>query len=215
MIQLMEAIISPAVNAIINNKNDTLEILSKVNEFYESAWNKLLIIGSLIGIVIPLIVQFYQKQVLKLSEKEFEAKMNLKIIGIRKEIQEEINNKFVEKFKEFDSKIDKAKKASIAQSHHIQGVFHTQKDEFYNAIKDYINAAKNYSYCEDDFNLKRVLENISITLDELKKEDLENLKDIDNIDLSLTIIEIQKKLKTDALLDFIKEIKTKLHKLMA
>lgn len=197
--------------------NDTLEILSKVNEFYDSAWNKLVLTGgiafAIIGVVVPYFLDRHQKKVLKLSEEKLESEVNSKIEEAKKSIEEELNKKFAQKLSEFDKKLDDSKKLSIAQSFHLQGNSRFQNQNFYDALMDFINAGKNYSSCEDHFNLRRVLTSILLTLDKLTKENIDKLKNIENLDLIKILKEMESKRNTGALADSIKEIRTKLDKM--
>ena len=58
---------------------DTLEIINRIDQFYDSAWDKLIIIGTIsfgiVGIVVPLIIQWYQKKSLKLSEENLKTEI--------------------------------------------------------------------------------------------------------------------------------------------
>jgi len=222
MISLLQTVAKPVVATIVKQAvatekpvNDALEILSKVNEFYSSAWDKLILFGTvsfaIVGIFVPLIIQWYQKRVLIINEKEFESRVNKKIDQIKNEITDELSKKIDEKFKLFDKELEVAKQLSVAQSYHIQGNLYAQKDEFYEALKDFISASKHYSYCQDAFNLKRSLENIGFMLDRLKKTDTDNLKNVDLVDLVKILDKIDKEQKTNVLLDFTNEIRAKLH----
>ncbi len=70
--------------------NETLTILGKVNSFYSGAWSQLIIYTSalfaLIGIIIPILVQFYQKRVLKLEKESLEQIIKEETNDIKKNI---------------------------------------------------------------------------------------------------------------------------------
>ena len=61
------------LDTVRTSSSNGLDILEKVDTFYNNAWNKLIIVGSvaitIVGIVVPLIIQWYQKRTLKLSEE--------------------------------------------------------------------------------------------------------------------------------------------------
>ncbi|UPZ14520.1 hypothetical protein [Flavobacterium humidisoli] len=61
MIQIIIEAVKPIADASVNNTSDTLEILSKVNEFYDSSWTKLISVlaGSftIFGVIVPLFIQ--------------------------------------------------------------------------------------------------------------------------------------------------------------
>lgn len=68
------------INAIQDNADRSIDLIDKVDNFYNNAWNKLILFGSIlfaiVGVFIPLVIQWYQKRTLKLSEETL--KNNLK-----------------------------------------------------------------------------------------------------------------------------------------
>lgn len=99
MIQLILEAVKPIAQATVNNSNDTLEILTKINEFYDSAWNKLVLTGvfafTIIGVIVPYFLDRHQKKVLKLSEEKFETQMNNQIEEAKKTIEKEVLEKLL------------------------------------------------------------------------------------------------------------------------
>ncbi len=69
--------------SIDNTSKDIIDLVTKVDSFYNNAWQKLIIVGTvafaIIGIALPLIIQWYQKKALSLSEellkKEIESQV--------------------------------------------------------------------------------------------------------------------------------------------
>lgn len=63
----------------LKQPSDTFELITKVDDFYNAAWEKLItmvfILGAIVGILIPIIIQWYQKRELKLSEKNLSDKI--------------------------------------------------------------------------------------------------------------------------------------------
>jgi len=99
------------LNRTVENISDIareIDLIAKVDSFYNSAWNKLIIVGSvafaIVGVIVPFVIQWYQKRTLKLSEeimkKEFSEHKKILKEEIYKEVAHEIENKF-EKLKIF------------------------------------------------------------------------------------------------------------------
>ncbi len=71
------------IDTVRASSKDSMELLTTVNSFYNDAWDKLLYIitGSftIIGVIVPIAIQWYQRRELKLNEEK-----------LKKEIKEEI-----------------------------------------------------------------------------------------------------------------------------
>jgi len=90
----------------VYKSNPNLDVVYYVNNFYQQAWDKLIwaigsilaIVGTIVGVVIPLVIQHYQKERAKDSEDRLrteigEAKLEMKIqiASAIKEAREEID----------------------------------------------------------------------------------------------------------------------------
>ena len=70
----MKDSIQTVIKTIEKTSDNGIELINKVDSFYNSAWDKLIIIGTfsfaIIGILVPFIIQWYQKQTLKTSHDQ-------------------------------------------------------------------------------------------------------------------------------------------------
>jgi LPS O-antigen subunit length determinant protein (WzzB/FepE family) len=61
------------VKTVEKTTDNSIDLINKVDSFYNSAWDKLIIVGSIafaiIGILVPYVIQWYQKKTLKISEE--------------------------------------------------------------------------------------------------------------------------------------------------
>jgi hypothetical protein len=97
-------------NALVQNAPQSIEYINQINEFYNSAWDKLIIGGGMlltvIGIIIPAILQYWQLKTLKHSEKFLLDEINNKIKESKEELEILIHKKIQEENeinkKEFD-----------------------------------------------------------------------------------------------------------------
>jgi hypothetical protein len=78
--------------------NEQADIINKVNQYYDSAWTKLIFVLSaalaIIGVVLPLIIQYYQKQrfnrITADLQKDFNEKIQL-VTATYSKTKEELN----------------------------------------------------------------------------------------------------------------------------
>lgn len=180
MIQTIIALLTPIADASINNKNDTLDILSKVYEFYDSAWDKLIYLVSgafgILAVLVPYLIQRYQNKVLDLKEKELERKIIEEVEKARNEIKKEMLKIFNNKIEEFDKKIQKSSDEVNGKIFHLNGSNHYDKEEYLETIRSFCCAISHYIDCDEKSNLKVALESISYSLGKLNEDQINDLK---------------------------------------
>lgn len=76
--------------------NEQADIVSNVGSFYESAWLKLIIVISLLGIIVPFLIQYFQrsnlKEVAEFLSKEVKDVFELKIKNLKETNETQFNN---------------------------------------------------------------------------------------------------------------------------
>ena len=76
------------------------DVISQINEFYDSAWLKLIIVITILGILIPIIAQYFQQKNLKELTEFIRNQMNdgleLKINELKNYNQTEIDKTTLE-----------------------------------------------------------------------------------------------------------------------
>lgn len=196
---------------------ENYELLNQVNEFYNSAWEKLIIIGSIafaiVGIIIPLIIQWYQKKQLKVSEEKLENKFKNEIESLKESIKEDIKDILKEEIKDFEKKIDKIDNASNAKLLHLQGQKSMASKNYDAALWNFLKSARLYSKSDEYGNLQAMLEMIESLLDKITKENLDDIKITQNCDAQDIINKIQEYDEKNALDRIIVRINLKLAKL--
>lgn len=178
---------------------DALGILEKVNSFYDSAWNKLIIyttiLIAIIGIILPLLVTWWQNRSLKIKEEsirkdflnEFNKQINELKENINKTTEENINKKFEDLNKKLESKLD----CVDAGTFHIQGNNFLITKEFKEAIISYLAAGEKYIKGNDYYNLAGINENIENYLNELNKKMISEME-LDGYSISNYLKELQR-----------------------
>lgn len=98
------------------HKVSDLDILTKVNTMYDSAWTRLVVLIGLIGVGIPLFIQWYQTKQLKADREEVlneieGAKNSFKedIAKAQKDLETEIENATQKLNNDFKKEMDETK----------------------------------------------------------------------------------------------------------
>jgi hypothetical protein len=214
----MKDSIQTVIKTIEKTSDNGIELINKVDSFYNSAWDKLIIIGTfsfaIIGILVPFIIQWYQKQTLKTSENLLKKEIETQILKIKFEILAEITIAFEEKLNVFENKIEQFNASSTARTFHLQGNGQLNNGLIKEALADYITAAQNYSICEDFINLQNMLKAIlDNCLHKLSKEEIEDLKISHNRSLEKMLDIISSKDDKKVFNIIIRDIRYKLSKL--
>ena len=109
---------------LIMNELNPIEILEKVDLFYNNAWNKLIIFTTIlltiVGVVIPIIINWWQNRNLKLREKALKEDLkdffNDELSKLKKEMETSIKEQFKEE-------IGKSKENQEEIKNSLQGTF--------------------------------------------------------------------------------------------
>lgn len=210
--------IQNVIRTIEKTSNDGIDLINKVDSFYNSAWDKLIMMGTvafaIVGIVVPLIIQWYQKKSLKISEELLKKEIENQVSKIKQEILVDISNILDSKFQVYEQKIENLAAAANAKSFHIQGNFYCSIGDFSKGLSDYITAAYNYLICEDFNNLQIINNNISdICFKKLTYVEIMNLKITHDSDIEVLINEISKRNEKGIFSPMINGLRLKLNNL--
>ena len=206
------------LNTVIKTSQElgvnSLDILEKVDYFYNSAWNKLILIGGIIGIVVPLLFHWYQKKVLVLSENKLKAEIKSETSKIEERIEESIQSELEEKIKDYEKKIELLNASFNAKVFHLQANSSFEKGNYQSALANYITASFNYLKSDDFSNLQITLSAISDScLQHLSSEEINDIKISHNENLDKLLEELGEKDNDGTLTQQIRSIKLKLSKL--
>jgi hypothetical protein len=141
-----------------------LEVITHINEFYDSAWQKLIIAGALligiVGILVPLIIQFYQKKLIDSKQLELKQHINAVIYEKQIELASLINQTISENANKFKIQQDKDLNKLTAKIHHMHGLFFAHQKLYARAIQDYCIAINFFQIAGDFINVQNSIENI-------------------------------------------------------
>lgn len=214
----MKDTIQTIIKTVESSSLDGIELINKVDSFYNSAWIKLIVSGSLalavIGLLVPYLIQWYQKKNLKISEELLKRDIEKQSLKLKSELLNDINKTLEEKIQEFERKLEKMQASTYARAHHLQANSQSNDGHFLEAYADYCYSAQEYLFCEDFDNLNIVLKIIfNDCLPELSLEEINDVKISDGYDLELLLENVKGKDVNGTFGGIIGQIRLKLSKM--
>jgi hypothetical protein len=215
---MMTYIFQTVIKTVEKTADNGIELINKVDSFYNSAWDKLILVGTVafgvIGILVPFVIQWYQKKSLKISEELMKKELENQTLKLKSELLDDINKILEERIKTFEEKIEKLNASTNAKTFHLQGNGQLNSGDFSGALSDYITCAQDYLFCEDFSNLQTVLRLIlNDCLPSLSHEEINDLKISHNSDLTTLLDNLTEKEDKGTFSQIIRETKLKLSKL--
>lgn len=164
----------------------SLEILKSVNDFYSQSFNQLVVITVAIlafaGVLMPIMISWYQKRIFKLDQNEIETKLRKNIketlteelnqLEIRLKITEEkLEEKLKAHEKDLTCKVDRAIGGVLL----VQANILASEKDYINAYQSYISACESFISANDNLNLKISVKNVyENCLPNLKKDNFDS-----------------------------------------
>jgi hypothetical protein len=162
-IDSLKKVITDSLLSAQKQQFNSVDYINKIDAFYTSAWTKLAILFALVGVLVPLIINYIQ---VKRNEKDQE---NIKV-SIKTELQAEINTLL-------ENKLTKIQHAAEGVSYQIQSDILFDKLKFREAFGETVNAMTCF-YIGDDYpNFLSSKDELLIRMKKIKKEDAESLKE--------------------------------------
>lgn len=108
------------IDTVKTSSASSLDLISKVDVFYNNAWTKLIFAFTIIGIVFPLIIQWYQREASRKQSKKLTKNIKSNVSSLQTEInnnvsllEKQISNSEIrlkkDIIKEFDKKLKELK----------------------------------------------------------------------------------------------------------
>jgi len=191
---------------------DNTDIIQQVDSFYNSAWDKLIIVGTIalgiVGIIAPLLIQWYQKRTLKLSEDNLREVLRKEIENSKNQLKQEIEVIVYERSKKVKRILKR--KSKILYNNSEGGLYYlqanTQLDDknYYEATRSYALAIDFYRRAKNFVAIQDILLNLVRCLDKIKKANIIDLKKED-VDLDKILTKVLNKDKYGAVRNIILE----------
>lgn len=178
------------IKTLTTKLNEQANIISHVNGFYESAWLKLIIIISILGIIIPILIQYFQRNNLKVvidyltKEQNLNFETKIKELAVsNQENNELLTNKIdieINRLSENYSYISNEIEATLF---YHQGKQNLSNGNFNTALKDFYKSTIFWIKSSKPTRAVVTLENIAIAIMGLKtKENFDTACRYFNID---------------------------------
>jgi hypothetical protein len=157
------------------------DIISKVNEFYDSAWLKLIIVISILGVLVPIVAQYFQRKNLKdLAEfirNQMNDNFNLQI-GELKNYNKANIDESLSKLNQNIASVEKQNHNLLieldATTFYLQGLTTAIDNKYSLAITSFINSAYLWLQSERPERCKVIFVNLKLCLRKvIDKEELE------------------------------------------
>jgi hypothetical protein len=187
----MSDTLNTIIKAIQDNADKSIDIIEKVDSFYNNAWNKLIIFGSIlfaiVGVFVPLVIQWYQKRTLKLSETTLKN-------DLKKELQNVLFLEIEKKFSDNEKQLKSLNASANAKILFSQAKFSIEKNSYKGALGEIITASFSSLECNDFRTLQELLDFLSKNcLPFLSVEEINDLKTANVCDLNYFLEELTKK----------------------
>jgi len=157
---------------------DTLKILESIHNFYDSAWDKLVIFGTLlvaiVGILIPIVVLYAQRLMYKVEENKMKNELQIKMTEVKNTLENSVEEKFKNLSETLNKKIDDVEKSSKGSVCLMQGNFYLSNRSYSTATLSYIASVNNFLETTDQRNLQTALEMLTATFSYLYEKDIED-----------------------------------------
>ena len=137
-------VITDSLVLVQKQQLSSIDYVARVDSFYNGAWTKLVGLFALIGIIIPLFINFLQ---VKRNEKDQQK--------IKEELKAELKDDIDAFLKD---KVNKIQHATEGVSYHIQAQLYLAKDRYRDAFGEYVNALTCYFIGDDYDNFKNALD---------------------------------------------------------
>lgn len=182
--------INTIFKVIQENSDQNLDIINKVDTFYNNAWNKIALVGSIafgiVGIVVPFVIQSYQKRTLRLNSENLHN-------NLLKELTNELQALIETKFKENEQQLKSLNASSNAKILFSQAKFSVEKNSYKGALGEIVTASFLSIESNDYRTLQEMLEFIlNDCLPYLSIEEINDLKTANICDFYHLLEELNK-----------------------
>lgn len=184
-----------------------LEILEHVDRFYNSAWDKLILVGTIalgiVGVIAPVIIQWYQKRTLKISEENLREALRKEIENSKNQLRQEIEAVVLQKSNKVKRVLRRKVKRVYGNSegglYYVQANSLLDSKDFFGATLSYALAIDNYRKAKNFLAIQDILPNFTRSLEKIKKSDLQIMLKEDDVDVEQILVSVLNKDKYGAI----------------
>lgn len=203
---------------IQNNQEQSIDLIYKIDSFYNNAWNKLVIIitivFTIVGVIIPIFIQWLQKKSLKTSEELLKREIKDKTDSVREELKRELIIEIEAKFENYKNEIKITRASANAKLYLAEGKVKLSMNYYDKALNDFVTASLN---CIESNNYPTLSDALKIISEDclpyLSIEEIDDLKTRYNCDFDLFIADLTKHDDRLYFREIIGEMRVKMSKL--
>lgn len=194
------------IDKLISKIDSQNSIATEVNAFYDSAWLKLIIVITILGIVLPILIQYFQRNNYKELAENLKSSFDNKL-DILKEKNEMQINKIAEEYKHnlklLESKTDMIVYELDSGLYYLQGRSLMLEKEYISAVYSYFKSIILLKKCNRIDRIIPSLNNLKLAFIKLKSDDIETLdktleRTFDNKNLAMLLDEIDIDISLDS-----------------
>lgn len=151
---------------------NALQILEKMEFFYNNAWNRLMLVVGIFAIAVPIVWYFLQQRFFRIEEEKIKKELK-KIISddIKSEFEkreEDLSNVIENKIGEMERRISEAEGGLF----HVQGVALSGLGDAIGAFRSFLQAIPNYLASKNERDLQIVLTSLNSLWTNIYNEDI-------------------------------------------
>lgn len=173
----------------VDNQN---QIIAEVNSFYDSAWLKLIFVITLLGVIIPIIAQYFQRKNFKDLTSFIDSQLKDSFDTKLNELKEYNETRMKASITNYENKINNLEQINQktlieldASTYYLQGRALFLENNWIGAIASHSRSALAFSKCNKPERTLPQLVNIKRSLNKIK-----NINDLNKIDNYLEKSEI-------------------------
>jgi tRNA nucleotidyltransferase/poly(A) polymerase len=147
-------------------------IVAEVNSFYDSAWIKLILLISILGIIVPLIFQYFQRKDFKYLTENMNEKFDSKLENLKKSNELRIDlllKKHKKKIKQLENNNKNVFLEIEANTYLSQSRSLYNEKDYPNALISSLKSAVYFKRCGRTERVDKNLYNVIISLKHIKK----------------------------------------------
>lgn len=183
-------------------------IVNEVNNFYDSAWLKLLFVITILGIILPIVIQYFQRKNYKELAVNLKNTFENKLESFRENNElkiDKIVKEYENKLKSLESKNDNAMLEIDANTFYLQGRALFIERHFQGSIFSYLKSAIFLKKCGRIDRILPILNNIRRALKVCDKDKITQLDDLiankfENQNFKDVLDEIENDISLDSLI---------------
>lgn len=162
----------------VESLSDTLDIINKIDQLYDTAWNHLIVLVTVltlfIGVIIPLLIQWAQRRFFKLEAQSIKNELHSHVdSNIKSKLVKEIEEKFETLDQRLNIKIDESLNRLEGMIFMVLAVSEiASADDYLNAFLHYVGASVSLVKAQDEVNIQRSLDAVDMCLSNILSNDL-------------------------------------------